>query len=87
MQIHDLKLETMMLLSGAAVLQLEDDEGHLADINMIPGVGYTVQRGKKHRLVAISDAAVLEASTPEVGTTIRVEDDFGRPDEQLSVPR
>ncbi len=85
LQIHDLKQESMMLLSGTAVLQLEDETGTLAEIEMVPGMGYVVQPGRKHRLIAISDVEVVEASTPEVGTTIRVEDDFGRPDELLSL--
>ena len=81
LQIHDVKLESMTLLSGSAILQLEDETGALANIEMLSGVGYTIRPGRKHRLIAVSDAAVLEASTPEAGTTIRVEDDFGRPDE------
>jgi hypothetical protein len=31
-----------------------------------------------HRLCAITDADVLEASTPELDDVVRIEDDYGR---------
>jgi hypothetical protein len=31
--------------------------------------------------VGITDCDILEVSTPEIGTTFRLEDDFKRPDE------
>ncbi len=81
LQIHDVKTETLLLLSGSAWLLLEGDSGELWDIEMELGVGYTVAPGRKHRITAISDSMILECSTPETGTTIRLEDDYGRPDE------
>ena len=38
-------------------------------------------RGKDIRLVGITECDVLEVSTPEIGTTYRLEDDYKRPDE------
>jgi hypothetical protein len=32
-------------------------------------------------LIGITDCDIIEASTPELGTTWRLEDDFARPDE------
>lgn len=81
LQWHDEKTETMTLLSGVASLALENDRGRLETIPMEPGIGYTVHIGRKHRLAAVTDAVVLEASTPESGFTFRISDDFGRPDE------
>ena len=83
LQIHDRKLETLTLCTGAALLLLESADGVMESIKMEFGVGYTVRPGRKHRLIAVTDAAVLEASTPEEGVTVRLEDDFGRPDELL----
>jgi len=81
LQSHDLKMETMTLVSGEAVLTLEDDCGVLREFRMEPSVGYTVYPGRRHRLSAITDTVVMEASTPEAGITSRFEDDYGRDDE------
>jgi hypothetical protein len=48
---------------------------------MEPERGYTIRPNRKHRLEGVEDAVVLEVSTPEIGTTFRVEDDYARPDE------
>jgi mannose-6-phosphate isomerase len=83
MQLHDLKVETQTLVFGRAVLVLEGGDGELQEIEMQPGVGYHVAVGQRHRLCAGSDqdATIFEASTPEVGVTLRLEDDYARPDE------
>ena len=67
--------------SVGAANRVHECGGELWDIEMELGVGYTVAPGRKHRITAISDSMVLECSTPETGTTIRLEDDYGRPDE------
>jgi mannose-6-phosphate isomerase-like protein (cupin superfamily) len=83
LQLHDVKVETQTLVAGRGVLVLEGADGQLHDIDMQPGVGYHVAVGQRHRLCAPadSDATVFEASTPEVGTTLRLHDDYARPDE------
>ncbi|MEA3248852.1 MAG: cupin [Patescibacteria group bacterium] len=81
LQYHDEKEETQCLISGMALLWLENDEGEIEKIEMEPECGYTIRPNRKHRLEGIEDAVVFEASTPEIGTTFRVEDDYERPDE------
>ena len=56
---------------------------------MQPGVGYHVAVGQRHRLCAPPDAdvTVFEASTPEAGITLRLEDDYARPDETEALRR
>jgi mannose-6-phosphate isomerase-like protein (cupin superfamily) len=83
LQVHDIKVETQTLVSGRCILVLEGDDGELHDIDMQPGVGYHVSVGQRHRLHAAldEDAMVFEASTPEAGTTLRLEDDYARPHE------
>lgn len=83
LQLHDTKVETQTLVSGRGVLVLEGPDGQLHDIPMQPGVGYHVAVGQRHRLCAApdQDATVFEASSPEVGVTLRLEDDYARPDE------
>src|SRR5512142_3331499 len=77
LQLHDTKVETQTLVEGRGVLVLEGPDGKLHDIEMQIGVGYHVAVGQKHRLCAApdADATVFEASTPEAGTTLRLEDD------------
>lgn len=81
LQIHDVKQESFTILSGRASVMWENDQGELIETELQPGVGYTVDIGQKHRLVGITDCDVIEVSTPELGTTWRLEDDFARPDE------
>jgi mannose-6-phosphate isomerase-like protein (cupin superfamily) len=83
LQVHDVKVETQTLVTGRGILVLEGDDGELHEIDMQPGVGYHVAVGQRHRLCAPADAdaTVLEASTPEAGTTLRLEDDYARPHE------
>jgi mannose-6-phosphate isomerase len=85
LQYHDCKLETQCLLSGRALLVLEDASGTLHEIDMRIGEGYTVRPFQTHRLIALLDSEVAEVSTPERGTTVRVEDDFSRLNETESV--
>jgi mannose-6-phosphate isomerase-like protein (cupin superfamily) len=83
LQLHDTKVETQTLVAGRGVLVLEGADGELHNIDMRPGVGYHVAVGQRHRLCAAADedATIFEASTPEGGTTLRLEDDYSRPDE------
>jgi len=82
LQIHDVKVETQTLVSGDGILVLEGADGELHDVPMELGKGYHVAVGQRHRLCAgSSDATVLEASSPEAGTTLRLEDDYARPHE------
>lgn len=78
LQVHDQKMESWYLLSGKVTMILENTQGELEEINMEKGVGYTTQIGQKHRLVGVEDADVLEVSTPEIGNTFRLEDDYAR---------
>ena len=81
LQYHDEKLESQCLVQGRALLLLDDDSGALRSIEMEVGRGYTIAPFRRHRLIALEDATIIEVSTPETGTTFRLEDDFGRPDE------
>lgn len=78
LQIHDGKWETLLLLRGRAEFQIEDAGGVLRTVAMEPGKGYSVVPGQRHRLMALDACEVVESSTPESGTTYRLEDDAGR---------
>jgi hypothetical protein len=59
----------------------EDVRGELNETELQPGQGYTCALGQRHRLAGITDCDVVEVSTPELGTTWRLEDDYARPHE------
>lgn len=80
LQIHDQKTESWYLLWGKIKMVVEG-----AEIEMEKGVGYTIPVNTKHRLVGIEEGEVLEVSTPEIGNTIRLEDDYARPTETESM--
>ena len=80
LQVHPEKTETLVLLEGKATLLLDIGQGPI-EFDMEIGAGYTIERGTIHRICALETCTLLEASTPEVGTTMRLEDDYGRPDE------
>ena len=81
LQVHDTKVETYWLLDGVCDLILENQKGELENIKMQKGYGYTTVVGQRHRHQAVTDCDVVEVSMPESGTTLRLEDDYKRPDE------
>lgn len=87
LQAHDLKQETQLLFSGEANLIIDNQNGELETINMEKMKGYTLKKGQRHRVQAVSDAIIFEVSTPEVGTTHRLEDDYKRPDQTEDLRR
>jgi mannose-6-phosphate isomerase len=81
LQVHDQKQESWFIMSGKAVVIWENNKGDMVETELAPGVGYSTRVGQKHRLKAITDADVIEVSTPEAGTTWRLHDDYTRPHE------
>ncbi|MFZ2153198.1 MAG: cupin [Microgenomates group bacterium] len=81
LQYHDLKLETLTLISGQTQIIWGQSETQLKTEEMVVGMGYTIRPNIIHRFVAITDSLLAEASTGEVGTTHRLQDDANRPDE------
>ena len=81
LQIHDTKQESWFLMSGRAKVVWDNNKGELIETELEKGVGYTCMVGQRHKMVGITDCDILEVSTPEAGTTLRLEDDYKRPDE------
>lgn len=81
LQIHDQKQESWYLIKGKAKVIWENNKGQLSETVLEEGKGYSTSVGQKHRLVGITDCDIVEVSTPEIGTTWRLEDDYARPDE------
>ena len=81
LQLHDKKQESWLLVRGRAKVIWENNQGELTKTVLQPGQGYTTQVGQQHRLIGTTDCDLIEVSTPEMGTTWRLEDDYARPHE------
>ena len=76
-QYHVVKDETIMLLEGQMVLEIETN-GVPKGILMKKWDRYHITPGTIHRMIAITDVDVMEVSTTELEDVIRLEDDYGR---------
>ncbi len=85
LQIHDKKIETYYLGSGRGGVIIENNHGEMEEVEFEKDKGYTTHIGQKHRIFSITDCDILEFSTPEIGTTYRLEDDYKRSDETEDV--
>lgn len=81
LQIHDKKEESWLLINGQAKVICNNTQGEMVEIELEKEKGFNCQIGQRHRLMAITDCDIVEASTPEIGTTYRLDDDYKRPDE------
>ena len=81
LQVHDQKTESWLLINGQAAAEWQNAQGEMTKTELKPGQGYSISIGQKHRLAGITDCDIIEVSTPEKGTTWRLEDDYQRPDE------
>jgi mannose-6-phosphate isomerase len=78
LQRHEVKDESILVLSGRLELTLEDDAGGLVVESLGPGEHRHVATGRVHRYAAIERCELVEVSTPELEDVVRLEDDFGR---------
>jgi len=77
LQYHRTKDETVHLLSGR--LELQTGDGADLDRRVLqPGESFHITPGLRHRMTALEDSDVLEASTPELDDVVRLEDRYGR---------
>lgn len=78
LQLHDEKQESWFIVKGRAKIIWENSKGEMEETELQQGQGYSCAVGQKHRLAGITDCDIIEASTPEIGTTFRLEDDYNR---------
>jgi mannose-6-phosphate isomerase len=77
LQYHERKDETVYVHSGKLLYEIEVD-GVLTRREMGPGDAIHVAPKTTHRMTAIEDCDILEASTPELDDVVRLEDRYGR---------
>jgi mannose-6-phosphate isomerase len=76
-QYHRRKDETIHLLSGSMRFEFDAGDGP-REVVLRPGDSMRIQPGTIHRMIALEDCDVLEASTPELDDVVRLEDRYGR---------
>ena len=77
-QYHNVKDETVYLLSGQIVYRVKSDADLLEDVQLKQGESFRITPGTVHQMVALTDCDVLEVSTPELEDVVRLSDKYGR---------
>ena len=77
-QYHEVKDETIYLNNGEMLLEIEEVGGKREEAVMKQGSAIRITPYTKHRMTALTDCDVLEASTPQVEDIVRLEDKYGR---------
>ena len=78
LQYHEMKVETVYVLSGKLNITLGNSPDDLKDKVYMPGDYLTLKTHEIHRMEAVEDCVYLEASTPELDDVIRISDDYKR---------
>lgn len=78
LQYHDVKDETMHLLRGRMRLLIGPAADCLETIELAEGESIRIRPPTVHRVEAITDVDILEASTPHLNDVVRLEDRYGR---------
>jgi len=76
-QYHNVKDETVYLLSGQLIYRIwENDQPRNVELKI--GDAYRVTPNTIHQMEAVTDCDILEASTPHLDDVVRLEDRYGR---------
>lgn len=79
LQFHREKEESWYVLSGRAELEVgATGEAVLAREVIVPGHALHFAPGTVHRVRALEDTTIVEASTPHLDDVVRLEDTYGR---------
>ena len=77
-QYHEVKDETIYVMSGSLELQIGRKE-NCTTLKLSEGQSFHVTPGTVHRFCApYGDVKLMEVSTPELDDVVRLEDDYGR---------
>ena len=78
LQYHEQKDETIHLLSGELRFFAGPSRESLQEVRLVAGESYHITPGTVHRMEAITDVDILEASTSDIDDVVRLEDRYGR---------
>ena len=77
-QYHREKEETIHLLSGRMRFWAGPVGSDPAEVSLAAGESYHILPGTVHRMEALEDCDILEASTPHLDDVVRLQDRYGR---------
>ena len=80
-QYHNLKDETIYLLSGEMIYRTGTADGGRQELQVIElreGESFRNEPGLIHQMEAVTDCVLLEASTPHLDDVVRLTDRYGR---------
>jgi len=78
LQYHERKEETVSVQSGRLLFEVGPLDGDLERFELLPGESVHLRPGTTHRMTALVDTVVLEASTTELDDVVRLDDRYGR---------
>lgn len=77
LQYHEMKDETLFVIRGKVRLGLQHGEEKRTVILEV-GQAFHIPPGLIHRIEALEEADIIEASTTELDDVVRLEDRYGR---------
>ena len=87
LQFHNRKDEVLYLHEGRVVFEIgEPGQEALDEEVVLPGRAFRMTPGTVHRMRALEDSVLLEASTPELDDVVRLDDEYGRADPTEAAP-
>ena len=78
LQYHEVKDETIFLHSGTMRFWAGPGPDSLEEVPLEVGEAFRVLPGTIHRMQAVTDCDVMEASTPHLDDVVRIQDRYGR---------
>ena len=78
LQYHQVKDETIMVLTGRLKLEYFADGQPPQVTELGPREPFHITPGLRHRMIALADTDVLEVSTTELDDVVRLADRYGR---------
>jgi mannose-6-phosphate isomerase-like protein (cupin superfamily) len=81
LQFHRQKDESWLIQSGRAKLDMAAAGEKVPQSEVVgPGAAFRLKPGTVHRVTAVEDTTILEASTPQLEDVVRLDDRYGRAD-------
>jgi len=76
-QYHEVKDETVFLLSGKLIYRVWENDQPV-DVKLQVGEAFRITPGTVHQMEAVTDCDILEVSTPHLDDVVRLKDRYGR---------
>jgi mannose-6-phosphate isomerase-like protein (cupin superfamily) len=76
-QYHNVKDETVYLMSGELIYRVWDGDTP-RDVDLTIGQAFRITPKTVHQMEAVTDCDILEVSTPHLDDVVRLKDRYGR---------